>query len=79
VHVVVGCAVEGVDVGLGDAGAWEADEGPGAERYDGVLGGKTKVGFHRSGGIVVSVGPRSRLGALQMDKVEDKDFSIENE
>lgn len=39
VHVVVGGRVEGVDVGLGDGGAGEADEGAGAEGEDGVVGG----------------------------------------
>lgn len=38
-HCGVGGRVEGVDVWLGDAGAWEADEGAGAEGDGGVGGG----------------------------------------
>ena len=44
--MVVGGCVEGVDVRLRDAGAWESDEGAGAEGEDGVVGGEAEVGFH---------------------------------
>lgn len=49
VHVGVGGGVEVVDVGLGDAGAREADEGACAEGDGGIGGGgggEAEVGFH---------------------------------
>ena len=49
VHVLVRGGVEGVDVGLGDAGAGEADERAGAEGDGGVWGvggGEAQVRFH---------------------------------
>lgn len=46
-HAAVGGRIEGVDVGLGDCGAGQADERAGAEGDDGIGGGgEAEVGFH---------------------------------
>ena len=47
-HRAVGSGVEGINIGLIDPGAGQADLGTGAEGDHGIgCGGKAEMGFHR--------------------------------